>query len=60
MSTPWSIEFNKNMAELRCDAREIVISQDEDVIFFSITSGKCYENGDENDFVDHVYLIRYL
>ena len=36
MSTPWSIEFNQDMTELLNNVREVSISQDKDVVLFSV------------------------
>lgn len=37
MATPWGIEFNKNVGELFGDARKVIVSQNKNIAFFSIT-----------------------
>ena len=40
MSTPWGIEFNEDVSELGGNIREVLVSQDKDVILFSVGWGE--------------------
>jgi len=37
MATPWGIELNENVGELFGDTGKIVICQNENIAFFSVT-----------------------
>lgn len=39
VATPWGIEFNENVSELLCDFGEVVVSEDQDIAFFSPCEG---------------------